>query len=440
MLQRRFPLYVKILIGMAVGLLLGSVAEQANVPHLITDWIAPWGEIFLRLLKLIALPLVLVSLIKGLGGMNDIAKLTHIGIRTMGLYVVTTLFAITIGVTLAFAIQPGRVVSEEASALLTQSYEGDFSSKLSGAAAAEQRPPLQFLVDMVPSNAFEAMTQNSAMLQIIVLALLVGIAAILIGPKKSAPFINFMDSLDAILLKIIDIVMLFAPIGVAGLMANLVVDTAGDTSILGALGLYALTVTVALCFLMFLVYPLVIRSFTSIKVLDFIKALLPVQLVAFSTSSSAATLSTTMKMTDEKLKLPKHITSFTLPIGVTINMDGTSCYQAISVVFIAQTLGIDLSLAQILTIIGTSTLASIGTPGVPGGSIVISMMILTAIGIPPEGLILVLGIDRPLDMLRTAVNVTGDTVVSALISKYSGKSKEENKEETDKIQPIIETK
>lgn len=411
------PPYVRILIGMGLGLVIGLLAVNFGFTEFVQNWIEPFGEIFIRLLKMIAIPLVLVSLIKGIGGLKDIAKLATMGVRTIILYSITTVFAIIIGVILVTTIKPGKMVSIEASASISQSYSKSVNSNIEKLDNFEQQSPLQPIVDIFPSNAFKAMSDNSSMLQIILIASLIGVAVIIIGEEKSNPFMTLISSFDSIILKVIDIIMGFAPIGVTALIAALIVDSAGDLSLLSALGMYAITVLIGLFILMYGFYPLLIKLFTKIKPSRFIRALIPVQLVGFTTSSSAATLATTMKATDEVLKLPQSVTSFTLPVGVTINMDGSSCYQAIATIFIAQVMDIDLSFAQIMIIIGTTTLSSIGTPGVPGGSIVVSMMVLTSVGIPPEGLALILGLDRPLDMVRTAVNVTGDATVSAIISE-----------------------
>lgn len=410
------PLYVKILIGMAIGLILGLIATSTGLTSYVTDWIKPFGEIFMRLLKLIAIPLVLISLIKGIGGLKDISKFATMGVRTLVLYVCTTIVAIIIGIGLVLAIKPGEMVSKETSATMYKNYSQSVTSKMENLDDLEKQGPLQSIVDIFPSNAIQAMGDNSLMLQIILIAILVGASMLLVGEEKCAPFMNFINSLDAIVLKVIDLIMNYAPIGVASLMASLVADSAGDISLLGALGVYALTVILGLAIIMYGFYPLLVKLFTRINPKDFIRAVIPVQLVGFSTSSSAATLPTTMKVANNILKIPSSVTSFVLPIGVTINMDGTSCYQAISTIFIAQVMGVDLSFAQILIVIATTTLSSIGTPGIPGGSVVISMMVLSSIGIPPEGLALILGIDRPLDMIRTAVNVTGDVAVASIVS------------------------
>lgn len=413
------PNYVKILLGMAVGLIIGLLATNLGFANLITNWLSPWGVIFMRLLTMIALPLVLVSLIKGIGGLKDITKLAAIGGKTVIIYTLTTVVAISIGVALVLLIKPGSIVSDSTSEKLTATYSTTVDSKISSLQDMEKTSPLQPLVDIFPANAFAPLTNNGNMLQIILIASLIGCSVILVGEEKSKYFMRFIDSADAIVLKIIDLIMSFAPIGVAALIADMIVSSAGDMTLLGALGLYGLTVLLGLGIIMYLFYPALIHLFTRVKARHFFRAIIPVQLMGFTTSSSAATLSTTMRVANDDLKLPRNITSFTLPVGVTINMDGTSCYQAIAVIFIAQVMNVDLTLAQILTIIATTTISSIGTPGIPGGSVVIVMMVLSTIGIPPEGLALIMGIDRPLDMVRTSVNVTGDVTVSAIVSRFS---------------------
>lgn len=422
MFKVRVPNYVKILIGLLLGLIAGLIAVWLGGETIIKDWVAPFGEIFMRLLKFIAVPLVLLSLINGIGGLKDITKLASIGVRTVIVYTLTTVVAIVIGVTLALTIRPGDVVSKDASESLTKSYSESLSTNISNLDAMEQVSPLKPLVDIFPENLFSALSNNGGMLQIIIIAILIGIAVIMVGDERSKRFMGLIGDLDAIVIKVVDIVMEFAPYGVFALIAGMVASSAGDLSLLSALGLYSVTVLAGLLIIMFIFYPLLVVIFTKLSAKRFIKALIPVQLMGFTTSSSAATLSTTVKVANDVLKLPRSITSFTLPVGVTINMDGTSCYQAIAAIFIAQVMQIDLSFTQILIIIGTTTVSSIGTPGVPGGSIVIAMMVLSSVGIPPEGLALILGMDRPLDMVRTAVNVTGDTAVSAIITEQVGES------------------
>ena len=401
------PLYVKILAGMVLGILLGILSIQAGFAAQIDVWVKPFGEIFMRLLKFIAIPLVMISLVKGVGNLSDIASLSRIGIKTIGIYVCTTVLAVLVGLTLVELIGPGKMVSPESAAAM----QADYGTT----EAMAETPPLQFLVDLFPDNLVGAMSDNGGMLQIIVIAILVGVAVLFAGKEKAAPFMNLIESLDAVVLKLIDIIMRYAPVGVLALMAGMIADTAGNLELLGALGLYVLTVILGLLLMIFLFYPLLLHLFSKIPVRKFLKTMPPVQLLAFTTSSSAATLPLNMETVEQKLGVSQRVTSFVLPMGMTINMDGTSLYQAVAAVFIAQVLGIELTWVQLLTIVATTTLSSIGTPGIPGGAVVILLMVLSSVGLPPEGLALILGLDRPLDMLRTVVNVTGDATVASIV-------------------------
>ncbi len=369
----------------------------------------------MRLLKFIAIPLVMVSLIKGVGSLGDIASLSKIGLRTIGIYICTTVLAIAVGLVLVEAIAPGKVVGAESAAAMEADYRAAVTERSVQAEGMAEVPPLQFLVDIFPDNWIGAMGDNGRMLQIIVIAVLVGVAVLSAGRERTEPFMKLIDALDAILLRLIDLIMRYAPIGVAALMAGMVADTAGNLELLGALGLYVVTVVLGLLLMIFLFYPLLVHFFSKIPVRKFLRTMSPVQLLAFTTSSSAATLPLNMEVVERKLGVSQRVTSFVLPMGMTINMDGTSLYQAVAAVFIAQVLGIDLTGVQLLTIVATTTLSSIGTPGVPGGSIVVLLMVLSSVGIPPEGLALILGLDRPLDMLRTVVNVTGDATVASIV-------------------------
>ncbi len=415
----RLPLYLKILIGMVLGILLGIVSLQAGFADGITNWVKPFGEIFMRLLKLIAIPLVLISLVKGVGNLSDIATLSRIGLKTFGIYVCTTVLAILVGLMLVGVIGPGRMVSPESAAAMQANYRTTVAEQSSQAEAMAETPPLQFLVDIFPDNMVGALGNNAGMLQVIVVAILIGVATLLVGKEKAAPFLNLINSLDHIVLKLIDIIMQYAPIGVLALMAGMVADTAGNMELLGALGLYVLTVVLGLLLMIFLFYPLLLHFFSKTPVRKFLTTMPPVQLLAFTTSSSAATLPLNMETVEQKLGISQRVTSFVLPMGMTINMDGTSLYQAVAAVFIAQVMGIELTAVQILTIIITTTLSSIGTPGVPGGAIVILIMVLSSVGLPAEGLALILGLDRPLDMLRTVVNVTGDATVASIVDAHT---------------------
>ncbi|HJE87724.1 dicarboxylate/amino acid:cation symporter [Rikenella microfusus] len=409
------PLYVKILAGMVLGILLGILSIQAGFAAQIDVWVKPFGEIFMRLLKFIAIPLVMISLVKGVGNLSDIASLSRIGIKTIGIYVCTTVLAVLVGLTLVELIGPGKMVSPDSAAAMQADYGTTVAEQNTQAEAMAETPPLQFLVDLFPDNLVGAMSDNGGMLQIIVIAILVGVAVLFAGKEKAAPFMNLIESLDAIVLKLIDIIMRYAPVGVLALMAGMIADTAGNLELLGALGLYVLTVILGLLLMIFLFYPLLLHLFSKIPVRKFLKTMPPVQLLAFTTSSSAATLPLNMETVEQKLGVSQRVTSFVLPMGMTINMDGTSLYQAVAAVFIAQVLGIELTWVQLLTIVATTTLSSIGTPGIPGGAVVILLMVLSSVGLPPEGLALILGLDRPLDMLRTVVNVTGDATVASIV-------------------------
>lgn len=415
----RLPLYLQILIGMVLGILLGIVSLQAGFADGITNWVKPFGEIFMRLLKLIAIPLVLISLVKGVGNLSDIATLSRIGLKTIGIYICTTILAILVGLMLVGLIGPGRMVSPESAASMQANYRTSVAEQSSQAEAMAEIPPLQFLVDIFPDNMVGALGNNAGMLQVIVVAILIGVATLLVGKEKAAPFLNLINALDHIVLKLIDIIMQYAPIGVLALMAGMVADTAGNMELLGALGMYVLTVVLGLLLMIFLFYPLLLHFFSNTPVRKFLTTMPPVQLLAFTTSSSAATLPLNMETVELKLGVSQRVTSFVLPMGMTINMDGTSLYQAVAAVFIAQVMGIELTAVQILTIIITTTLSSIGTPGVPGGAIVILIMVLSSVGLPAEGLALILGLDRPLDMLRTVVNVTGDATVASIVDAHT---------------------
>ncbi len=414
---KRIPLYVKILAGMGIGLLLGFTACALHFEGFVSDWIRPWGTIFIRLLKLVAVPLVFISLIKGVGGLKDISRLSRMGLKTIAIYIGTTVIAISVGLLMVSMIDPGKVFPREKAEEYRGRYERTVDEKKKAAEEIQDAGPLAFLVDMVPENLIQAGSDNTRMLQIIFVALLSGMAMVAVGGEKMKTLMHALDAADAVILKIIDYIMQFAPWGVLGLMASLVVDFAGNGEIFAALGMYAFTVILSLLLMIFLFYPSLIRLFSSVKIKQFFRAMSPVQLLAFSTSSSAATLPLTLERTEQELKISNEVVSFVLPVGVTINMDGTSCYQAVATVFIAQVMGLDLTFSQMLVIVFMTTLSSIGTPGIPGGSIVMFVMVLSSVGIPVEGLALILGLDRPLDMLRTVVNVTGDATVACIVEE-----------------------
>jgi Na+/H+-dicarboxylate symporter len=416
----KLALHWKILIGMLFGLAFGYVMKNLEMKGIVVDWIKPFGTIFINLLKMIAVPLIIVSLIVGLSDLKDIAKLSKLGGRTVVLYLVTTVTAVCIGLVLANLIKPGNYINDESRKSLLENFAGDAAKKIELAASAKNQGPLQPLVDVVPENFFLAMTDNASMLKVILFVILIGIGLILIDENKAKPVVDFFKGLNEVILKIIDIIMLFSPIGVFALMAALMVEIP-DFSTLNALGIYALTVVLGLIVLTFVIYPTMLIFLAKYSPVKFFKAIAPAQLLAFSTSSSAATLPVTMERVIENVGVDEEVASFVLPLGATVNMDGTSLYQAVAAVFIAQAMGIPLDLQTQLMIIVTATLASIGSAAVPSAGMVMLVIVLGQAGIPEAGLALIFAIDRPLDMCRTVVNVTSDAVVSTVVAKSVGK-------------------
>ena len=424
--MKKLELHWQILIGMVFGILFGFLMTYPEWgPKFVQDWISPIGTIFVKLLKLIAIPLILASLVKGISDLQDISKFKNIGLRTIAIYIITTIIAISVGLVLVNIIKPGDGISEETIAQLTETYASDsgVTSKLEEASKQKESGPLQFLVDMVPDNAFRAVSDNSLMLQVIFFTIFLGISMLLIGEKAARPLKEFFDSLNEVVLKMVDLIMLTAPVAVFALLANVVVSS-GDPDLLIALLKYSGVVVLGLV-LMIVFYSIVVSVFTRYNPFTFLSKISPAQLLAFSTSSSAATLPVTMERVEEHIGVDKEVSSFVLPVGATINMDGTSLYQGVAAVFISQALGFDLTLGGQLTIILTALLASIGSAAVPGAGMVMLVIVLESIGFPPDklaiGLALIFAVDRPLDMLRTVVNVTGDAMVSMLVAKSVGK-------------------
>lgn len=435
--MKKMALHWKIMIGMILGISFGFLMTTLSWGKGFTgDWIAPLGTIFVNLLKLIAVPLILASLIKGISDLKDISKFKLIGGRTIVIYVLTTVIAITIGLLLVNIIKPGNGITPETIEKLTTEYAGNtkISERIAEAGKQKQSGPLQFIVDMVPENAFKAMSDNKMMLQVIFFAIFLGISMLLIKPSQSKPLKKFFDSLNDVVLKMVDLIMLTAPYAVFALLANVVV-TSDDPDILLALLKYAGVVVFGLT-LMIVFYCILVAVITKKSPLWFLKEISPAQLLAFSTSSSAATLPVTMERVEEHIGVDKEVSSFVLPVGATINMDGTSLYQAVASVFIMQVLWPEgLTFSNQITIVLTALLASIGSAAVPGAGMVMLVIVLEAIGFPsdklPIGLALIFAVDRPLDMLRTTVNVTGDATVAMIVAKSVGKLGEPHVKEWD---------
>lgn len=471
--MKNIPLHWKIIIGMVLGIVWAVFSTLFSWGQFTALWIAPFGTIFLNVLKLIAIPLVLFSVIGGIIGIGNPKNLGKLGLKTLGLYLVSTLVAVALGLLLVNAIKPG-VVNDEQAALenrlqyeiwanendieikdgqcylcendgnpalvkAREKYENELSSqevsdKLATANQTIESGPLQALVDVVPSNLFDAFIKNS-MLQIIFFAIFFGIATLYIPPKQSELVKDFINAINEVFLKMIDMVMWLAPYFVFALMAGKLTELAGDSltkllEIFKNLSLYTGVVVVGLLTMIFVFYPLFVLLLTGkFKYFDYFKKISPAQLLAFSTSSSAATLPVTLEVVEENLKVSPKISNFVLPIGATVNMDGTSLYQAVAAIFLAQFHLIDLTVGQQLVIVLTATMASIGSAAVPSAGLVMLMIVLTSVGLNPAWIAIILPVDRILDMIRTTVNVTGDTAIATIINnQYEREQSIENQE------------
>ncbi len=428
--MRNLALHWQILIGMALGVIFGVMATFVGLKDFTIDWIKPFGTIFINLLKLIAIPLIIASLIKGVSDLKDISKLSKMGGRTIGLYIFTTIVSVSLGLLIVNIVKPGKKISEETQKELLASFTDAAEGKIKAAEDQKSQGPLQPLVDLVPENIFAATIDNKNMLQVIFFVVLFGIGLILIPIEKAQPVKDFFDSFNEVILKLIDLIMMAAPYGVFALLAALIVESP-SWDLFQALLWYSICVVIGLGIMIFVFYPLLVTYFTKKGYSFFFNGIAPAQLLAFSTSSSAATLPVTMERVEEHLGVEREVSSFVLPIGATVNMDGTSLYQAVAAVFIAQAFGFDLTLGDQLTIVLTATLASIGSAAVPGAGMVMLVIVLGAIGVPEFGLALIFAVDRPLDMCRTVVNVTGDATVSMLVAKSVGKLGEPKVKEWD---------
>jgi proton glutamate symport protein len=424
--MKKLPLHTKILIGMTLGLIFGLICLQFPALASFTlDFIKPVGTIFIRGLKMVAVPLVLASLIIGVANIGDISKLSRMGGKTLMIFIVTTVISITIGLSIVAVMKPGEKLPVSTRENLISLYDSNAQGKISYAEEVQQRGPLQPLVDMVPDNIFMATTNNGKMLQVVFFAIIVGIALLQIPKDKGKPVMDFFDGVNELIIKIVQYIMLIAPYGVFALIASLIVEIAGNDpsqawELLYALLWYTITVILGMMIMMVLVYPILIRYFSKIKYFDFFKGMRPAMLLGFSTSSSTATLPVTMDRVEKNLGVSEEVASFVLPLGATINMNGTSLYQGVSAIFIAQALGLDLTLTSQLTIVLTATLAAVGTAGVPGAGLVMLIVVLEAVGIPAAGIALIMAPERILDMIRTMVNITGDASVSVVVASTEG--------------------
>lgn len=427
--MKKLALHWKIIIGMGLGVVYGLIASNMGWIDFTNNWIKPWGVIFVNSLKLISVPLVFSSLVKGVASLSDISRLSRIGGKSITLFLATTVIAGTIGLLLVNTVNPGIGFDTKDTNELTPSSQEGLNSKITAAEGVKEAGPLQFLVDIIPTNILESASNNSNMLQVIFFAILFGIAIVMLPKEKTVYVKGFFDGINDIILQIVDFIMLVAPYAVFALLGALLVDFGASATLFIALGKYSLTVIVGMLLMVFLVYPLIIKIFTKVKYVNFFKGIFPAQMLAFSTSSSAATLPVTIQRCEDNLGISKEVSSFVLPLGATINMDGTALYQAVAAVFIAQAFGIDLDLGQQLTIVLTATLASIGAAAVPGAGMVTLVIVLEAINVPAAGLALIFGVDRILDMMRTVVNVTGDSAVAVVVASTEGELSEVTQQE-----------
>jgi Na+/H+-dicarboxylate symporter len=458
--RKRLPLHFQIIIGMLLGIIYAFISSYFGWNSFTLNWIDPFGTIFIKLLKFIALPLVLFSIISGVSNLTDITKLGRLGAKTLAMYLLTTVFAIGLGLFLVNIIKPGSFMDDEQriknriqyelwveatpdvelhdghNYLADPKYEayreelnvsereiniGDLNEKINAASESKEKSPLRFIVDMIPDNIGSAVSDNQNMLQVIFFALFFGISLLFISHEKAKPVKEFFESMNEVFLKMVDIIMHYSPYFVFALLAGVIAKMA-DTphevfEIFKSLGTYTLVVLLGLFIMIFLVYPSIVTSIVrKIKYRTFLRNISPAQLMAFSTSSSAATLPVTMDCLEENMKVSKNVAGFVLPIGATVNMDGTSMYQAIAVIFLAQLHLVELNFAQQLTIVLTATLASIGSAAVPSAGLVMLIVVLQSVGLNPAWIAIIFPVDRILDMVRTTVNVTGDATVATIIA------------------------
>jgi Na+/H+-dicarboxylate symporter len=425
--MKKLALHWQIIIGLILGVLFGILAAVNQWADFTQDWIAPFGTIFVNLLRLIAVPLVMASLISGIASLHDLHQLSRMGGKTIVIYLMTTIAAICIGLVLVNTLKPGESLPADVAADLQGTYQQQLEQRAGDVQIARERGPLQPVVDIVPRNIIGADGSNRKMMQVVFFALFLGIGLVLVRNENTEHVLRFFQGLNDVIIRMVDVIMLYAPIGVFALMADTITSIAGDSltsvlELLRTLGFYGLVVALGLLLHVVLVYGSMIHFISPVTLRKFYRGISPAQLLAFSTSSSAATLPVTMECAEENLGVKKEVASFVLPLGATINLDGTALYQSVAAVFIAQALGMQLDFAAQLTIILTALLASIGAAPVPGAGLIMLVIILEAIGVPSAGVALILGVDRLLDMFRTATNVTGDATVSVLVNASEAKA------------------
>ncbi len=409
--KRKLGLTTKIFIGMTLGIIAGLIASRLSggvYEFVVNGLFHVGGTIFKRAIQMLVVPLVFVSIVNGAANMGDVSKLGRVGVKTLGFYLVTTAVAIIIALVIASIVNPGLGL--------------DMSDLVKGDPTINQKTPLsQVLIEMIPKNPIKSLSSGN-MLQIIIFALLSGVTLSLLGEKTSG-LLKLFRELDHFMMKIVDIVMRLAPYGVFFLIAKTFATTGADA--IKPLIKYMLTVIGVLFVHAFITYSTLLKLFANLSPVKFYKKFASVMSIAFSTSSSNATIPVTIEKVEEEMGVNQTIASFTIPLGATINMDGTSIMQGVAVIFIAQVYGMTLTLSGLLTVVLTATLATIGTAGVPGVGLITLAMVLNSVGLPTEGIALIFGIDRILDMIRTAVNVSGDAVCTLIVAKSEGEMNEE---------------
>jgi len=412
----KLQLYTKVLIGLLAGVLFGMLAGQCGLSDFVLGYVKPLGSAFIKLISMVVIPLVFASLLVGTSSLNDIRKLGRIGVKTVVYYLCTTVIAICIGLLLANTLMPGAGLSEQARTKLIQSRTEESVTPID----TDLKKPtiIEILLNIIPTNPIKAFVEGR-MLQIIFFALMVGICLGLIPSEQSRPVIYFFEGVNDVVIKMVHIIMKLAPYGVFALISAVVVDFGLDVLIV--LMRYSLVVLIGLVLHVAIVYSLAIKIFSKQKVRTFFRGIRPAQLIAFSSASSSATLPVTMECTEKNLGVPGEVVSFALPLGATINMDGTALYQGVSTVFIAQVYGMSLNPIQQLTIVLTAVLASIGTAGTPAAGVITLAIVLKSIGVPLEGIALIMGVERILDMCRSVVNVTGDASCAVVVASSESK-------------------
>jgi proton glutamate symport protein len=413
-------LYTKILIGLVAGVVLGAVANFGGLTWLqaLLQSLEPIGTVFIRLIMMIVIPLVVASLILGTASLGDIGKLGRLGGKTVVFYLFTTAIAVSIGLLISNVVRPGSRIDPATRDAIAATFEGDAASRLQLAA---ERPSVgETLLNMIPSNVFSA-AAGGELLPLIVFSILFGAALSLVAQERRDVVLGFFNGVNDAVMVLIDWIMKLAPYAVFALVGAVVSRFGLD--LLRSLAVYTLVVAGGLLLHVLVTYMSLVRILGKLNPLDFARRIAEVPLVAFSTSSSSATLPVTMEVAQEKVGISRQTSSFVLPLGATINMDGTALYQAVAVMFIAQIYGFPLGVAEQLTIVLTATLASIGAAGVPSAGIITLILVLQSVGLGAQaqtGIALILGVDRILDMLRTAVNVTGDLTAATVIARSEG--------------------